>query len=125
MSNLISMTLANGKTYDVCANDTIFYPALNMNLRNSLVVHMPITSMSLSEFVALMSDEKNTATIRITRSESTIQEFQKYTICASVGQSRFDSIDPTTGVVTSEDHYVAKLEQLTFTEQKLADLGVL
>ena len=91
-------------------------------------------AMDLAAFAALMGDEENTRSIHLVgyhegeMGEKVIDYDTAYTcfiVVSEVGKKRVDVKDVATGAAESEMHLVAVLEQLTYTEQKLHELGVL
>lgn len=123
---MLRITFANNITYTV-HEDTVVYPWGGVNTRNKMEIHMPEEAMSLEDFIALVSNENNTVTMRhvsIDDRGKVVYDntYQYYTVLAEVGKRRCDMIDLETGEVTSAFHLVAVLEQLSQTERKLLEL---
>ena len=121
-----------GKEYAALDNTTV-YPSSSANQRSRMEIHMAEDAMELEEFVALMGNEANTMNIRLEgyhmdEGEKVVDYDTAYTyfiVVSEVGKKRVDAVDNATGAVASEYHLVAVLEQLTYTEQKLHELGVI
>lgn len=125
----IKVFLANNTEYSAL-EDTLVYPSGVSNVRNHMEIHFSDDSMSVEDFVALMSNPENLSTIRVVKSNDNggveyDNTYTHYVIPKVVGKKRIDKVDNNTAVVTSEYHLVAVIEQLTYIEQKLAELGVM
>lgn len=123
---MLMITFANGKTYPV-HEDTTIYPSGNRNIRNRMEIHIAEDKITFDNFIALVSDEKATMTMRHTMTDDANKiiydhTYTYYIALAEVGKRRCDVVNVETGEVRSEYHLVAVLEQLTETEQKLREL---
>ena len=110
-------------------DDTIAYPSDSAQLRSRMEIHMAENEMSLDSFVKLMSNEEKTKTIRVVkRNNDNIVEYDNtytyYIVPREIGKKMVDVVDHETGAARSEHHLVAVLEQLTYTEQKLYEMGI-
>lgn len=116
---------ANGKAYDVF-DDTLCYPSGNTNVRNFLELWMPESVMSFDEFEELCKDEQAMSKVYLMKDdESEIAAFEHYDMPIEIAKKRFEAYDPSTGHSTSEMRLFARMEQLTYTEQKLKELGLM
>ena len=117
---------SNNKEYPVCSTGdycTRVIPSSNPNVRSQMYVYMAEDTMALDEFIALFADEANLE--RITFKGETFENvYENYTVVQSVGKELITEVDFTTGETISEYRLVAKLEQLTYIEQKLKELGL-
>lgn len=125
----LKITFGNGKTYEV-HNDTIVMPSGVANVRSRMEIHMAEDVMGVDEFINLMSDENNTMTMRHVATNDNgdvLYDFTYtyYIAVSQIGKKRCDVVDTQTGEASSEYHLVAVMEQLTYQEQKLKELGVL
>lgn len=122
-----------GKEYAALDNTTV-YPSGSANTRSRMEVHMAEDAMELDAFVALMSNEANTMNIRLVgyhedETAGVVVDYDTaytyFVVVSEVGKKRVDAVDNATGAVASEFHLVAVLEQLTYIEQKLHELGAM
>ena len=125
----LNITFANGKTYEVLDN-TVIYPSGSSNVHSRMEIHMAEDVMDLDSFVALMGDENATMTQRHVKTDDEGKVLYDYTYTyyiavSEVGKKRCEVVNTQTGEVVSEYHLVAILEQLTYTEQKLRELGIM
>lgn len=122
---MLTITLANGKTYPVLQN-TAIYPSGSSAVRSFMEIYMDETAMTSTAFEKLFTTMENTADIRIVNEEngSDIGYFS-YTIVSNVGKKRISHTDLTTGATTETMALYVQLEQLTYIEQQLAKLGIL
>lgn len=130
----MALTIILGGREYAAHTDTTVYPSGSPNIRSRMELHMAEDAMSLEEFAALMGDETNTMTIRLVgyhenESGEKVTDYDtaysSYTYLSQVGKKRVQAVDNATGAVSEEYHLVAVLEQLTYTEQKLRQLGVI
>lgn len=121
---MLKIELTNSTEHEVL-RETAVYPSNNPNLRSRMEIHMAENAMTSAEFEALLSNTANTGEIHIVNdaTQSDIAYFG-YTLISSIGKKRVTTADITTGKTTDELHLVADLEQLTYTEQRLAELGL-
>lgn len=125
----LKITFGNGKTYEV-HNDTIVMPSGVANVRSRMEIHMAENAMKMDDFIALLSNEDNTMTMRHVKTDDegkVIYDFTYtyYIAVSEIGKKRCDVVNVQTGEASSEYHLVAVMEQLTYQEQKLKELGVL
>ena len=117
---------SNNKEYPVCSTgdySTRVIPSNNPNIRSQMYVYMTMDTMTFEEFITLFADEVNLETITF-KGETFENMYENYTVVQSVGKELVTEVDFTTGEVISEYRLVAKLEQLTYIEQKLKELGL-
>lgn len=117
---------SNNKEYSVCSTGdycTRVIPSSNPNMRSQMYIYMPMDTMTLEEFITLFADEANLETITF-KGETFENVYENYTVVQSVGKELITEVDFTTGEAISEYRLVAKLEQLTYIEQKLKELGI-
>lgn len=113
---MIKIKLSNGAEYEVLPV-TAVYPSYSSTVRNRMEIHMTTEAMTDTEFITLFSDKELTKTIHIINTESGADiTYDGYNEPVSIGISRSDSVDVATGVVITEYHLVASLEQLTHQE---------
>lgn len=120
-----TLTFKDGTVKDVLA-DSVIYPSGNPNIRSKLEIHMAVKSMTIGQFVTLFSNEDNLMNLTLTakNDDQVIVEdnLTFYIVTADCGRRLVENVDPMTGTVSREYHYVAVLEQLTETEQKLWEI---
>lgn len=117
--------LSNNIEYPVIStgdNCTRAVPSGNANVRSKMYVYMADDAMTLTEFAALFTEE-NLETVTL-KGDGFETIFSNYTVVQSVGRELVTEVDTSTGETVSEYRLLAKLEQLTYTEQKLKALGV-
>lgn len=121
----LKIKLANGKDYEILDNTTVF-PSGNTAVRSRMEIHMAEDAMTLDAFVALFSDDAKTKTIHIINEEQgTDITYTWYIAVSEIGKKRVDTVNHETGEVVSNLHLVAVLEQLTYIEQKLYEMGLM
>ena len=119
------MKCANGKTYDVC-NETVCFPSGSANVRNVMELWMPESAMTFDEFEALCKDGQAMGKVYLMdASGAEIAAFEHYDMPAEIAKKRFETYDPLTGQTAGEMRLFARMEQLTYTERKLAELGLM
>lgn len=117
---------SNNKEYTVCSTgdySTRVIPSNNPNIRSRMYVYMTMDTMTFEEFINLFADEANLETITF-KGETFENMYENYTVVQSVGKELVTEVDFITGEAISEYRLVAKLEQLTYIEQKLKELGL-
>lgn len=118
--------LSNNNEYPVCStgdHSTRVIPSGNPNVRSKMYVYMAEDTMTLEEFIALFTNEENLESITL-KGETFETVYENYTVVQSVGKELVTEVDNSTGMTVEEYRLVAKLEQLTYTEQKLKALGL-
>lgn len=131
-----TVTFADGTVRDILDSTTV-YPSGDPNQRSYMTLHMAESSMTLDSFEALVNTESKTkrmtfhTVLEITDDEGNVTEhetsevFSNFIHVASVSKEDYTEIDTTTGQAVTVKHLIARLEQLTYIEQKLHELGVL
>lgn len=115
----------NGSVYEVC-DETVCYPSGNANVRNHMDIYMPEDAMTFDEFEALCKNETAMDELHLMNMEgSEIAAFEHYNVPAEIAKKRFQIYNNQTGQVTEEMRLYAKMEQLTYIEQKLKELGLI
>lgn len=125
---MIKITLKNGKEYEVL-DSTLVYPSGMSSVRNKMEIHLDESSMTLAELEKIFTDEKATDEIRVTktREDETVEYdnmYYHYCIASSIGKKIISSVSNSTGEVTEKMCLSVVLEQRTYIEQKLYELGV-
>ena len=125
---MIKITLKNGKEYEVF-DSTLVYPSGMSSVRNKMEIHLDESSMPLTELEKIFTDEKATDEIRVTktREDKTVEYdnmYYHYCIASSIGKKIISSVSNSTGEVTEKMCLSVVLEQRTYIEQKLYELGV-
>lgn len=125
---MIKITLKNGKEYEVL-DSTLVYPSGMSSVRNKMEIHLDESSMTLTELEKIFTDEKATDEIRVTKTrEDGVVEYDNiyyhYCIASSIGKKIISSVSNSTGEVTEKMCLSVVLEQRTYIEQKLYELGV-
>ena len=116
---------ANQAPYDVC-EETVCYPSGSANARNYLELWLPQDAMSFDEFEALCKNSAAMASVHIQTADGAgVAAFDGYTVPAEIAKKRFEQHNPATGETTQEMRLFARMEQLTFIERKLAELGLM
>ena len=94
---MLTITLANGKTYPVLQN-TAVYPSGSSAVRSYMEIYMEETAMTSTAFEKLFTVSENTAEIHIVNEESGSDiGYFNYAILANVGKKRISRTDSTTG----------------------------
>lgn len=125
---MIKITLKNGKEYEVL-DSTLVYPSGMSSVRNKIEIHLDESAMTLAELEKIFIDETATDEIRITKTrEDGVVEYDNiyyhYCVISSVGKKIVSSVSNSTGEVTEKMCLSVVLEQRTYIEQKLYELGV-
>lgn len=125
---MIKITLKNGKEYEVL-DSTLVYPSGMSSVRNKMEIHLDESFMTLTELEKIFTDEKATDEIRVTktREDKTVEYdnmYYHYCIASSIGKKIISSVSNSTGEVTEKMCLSVVLEQRTYIEQKLYELGV-
>ena len=116
---------ANQATYDVC-EETVCYPSGSANARNYLELWLPQDAMSFDEFEALCKNSAAMASVHIQTADGAgVAAFDGYTVPAEIAKKRVALYNNQTGRPAEEVRLYARMEQLTYTEQKLAELGLM
>lgn len=125
---MIKITLKNGKEYEVL-NSTLVYPSGTPNIRNKMEIHIDESSISLAELEKIFTDEKSTDEIRMTsiKDDKTVEYdylYQHYCIASNIGKKLISQVSNTTGEVTEKMCLFVVMEQRTYIEQKLYEMGI-
>lgn len=117
----------NNKKTIQCCDETLCYPSNSANVRNYIEVWLPESAMTFEEFEALCKDESLTANIKIqTKGEGNPESsFDLYDYPTEIGKKEYEIHDFSAGTTTKEMRLFARLEQLTYIERKLKELGLL
>lgn len=125
---MIKITLKNGKEYEVL-DSTLVYPSGTSSVRSKIEIHLDESAMTLAELEKIFIDETATDEIRITKTrEDGVVEYDNiyyhYCVVSSIGKKIVSSVSNSTGEVTEKMRLSVVLEQRTYIEQKLYELGV-
>lgn len=126
---MLKITLENGSAYEAL-HETACYPSVSTTARSYLEVHMSADAMTLDEFYELMTDSEATKKITLQNidAEDPKKEYTNiyadFTYPRSIGKQCVTKVNYATGEPVEEVHLVATLEQLTYTERKLKELGL-
>lgn len=125
---MIKITLKNGKEYEVL-DSTLVYPSGMSSVRSKIEIYLDESAMTLAELEKIFIDETATDEIRITKTrEDGVVEYDNiyyhYCVISSVGKKIVSSVSNSTGEVTEKMCLSVVLEQRTYIEQKLYELGV-
>ncbi|MBR0341014.1 MAG: hypothetical protein IJH64_01940 [Oscillospiraceae bacterium] len=126
---MLIATFLDGTQYEVLDNTTV-YPSGSPMIRSHMELHMAEDAMTIEEFETLLSDENKTRTITFTMINDETEEvifqntYSYYVVLAEVGKKIVETVSTETGQTLKEKHLVARLEQLTDTEQQLRDLEI-
>lgn len=125
---MIKITLKNGKEYEVL-DSTLVYPSGMSSVRNKMEIHLDESAMTLTELEKIFTDETATDEIRVTktREDATVEYdnmYYHYCIASSIGKKIISSMSNSTGEVTEKMCLSVVLEQRTYIEQKLYELGI-
>ncbi len=119
---------ANEATYEVC-NETVCYPSGDINVRSFVEIWMPEKAMTFNQFEALCKNTDAMQHITV-KSPNRINRMSILRLCSQATPCRWKSpkklhqtYDASTGETISETRLFARMEQLTFIERKLAELG--
>ena len=115
----------NGNTYEV-HDETVCCPSGSANVRNYFEIYMPEKTMTFNQFAALCKNEEAMDTLRLQDMEGDeILALSHYTVPAEIAKKRVALYNNQTGRPAEEVRLYARMEQLTYTEQKLAELGLM
>lgn len=125
---MIKITLKNGKEYEVL-DSTLVYPSGMSSVRSKIEIYLDESAMTLAELEKIFTDETATDEIRVTKTrEDGVVEYDNiyyhYCVISSVGKKIVSSVSNSTGEVTEKMCLSVVLEQRTYIEQKLYELGV-
>lgn len=126
---MLKITLANGNEFEVLG-DTACYPSMSTTARSYMEIHMRENEMPMELFYALMTDAEATKKIVIQNIDVRQPEkeytniYTDFTYPRSIGKQCVTKVNYATGEPVKEVHLVAVMEQLTYTERKLAALGL-
>lgn len=125
---MIKITLKNGKEYEVL-DSTLVYPSGMSSVRSKIEIYLDESAMTLAELEKIFIDETATDEIRITKTrEDGVVEYDNiyyhYCVVSSIGKKIVSSVSNSTGEVTEKMCLSVVLEQRTYIEQKLYELGV-
>ena len=115
----------NGNTYEV-HDETVCCPSGSANVRNYFEIYMPEKTMTFNQFEALCKNEEAMDTLRLQDMEGDeILALSHYTVPAEIAKKRVALYNNQTGRPAEEVRLYARMEQLTYTEQKLTELGLM
>lgn len=118
--------LANNKEYTACTTAdkvTAVIPSGSSTSRSKMDIYLPIETMELSAFIEEFSKEENLEAI--TFKDATFENvYTNFVVVSSIGKEFITIVDNETGAVVEEYRLAAHLEQLTYIEQKLKELGL-
>ena len=115
----------NGNTYEV-HDETVCCPSGSANVRNYFEIYMPEKTMTFNQLEALCKNEEAMDTLRLQDMEGDeILALSHYTVPAEIAKKRVALYNNQTGRPAEEVRLYARMEQLTYTEQKLAELGLM
>ena len=115
----------NGNTYEV-HDETVCCPSGSANVRNYFEIYMAEKTMTFNQFEALCKNEEAMDTLRLQDMEGDeILALSHYTVPAEIAKKRVALYNNQTGRPAEEVRLYARMEQLTYTEQKLAELGLM
>ena len=115
----------NGNTYEV-HDETVCCPSGSANVRNYFEIYMPEEAMTFDQFEALCKNEEAMGTLRLQSMQGDeMLALSHYTVPAEIAKKRVALYDNQTGRPAEEVRLYARMEQLTYTEQKLAELGLM
>lgn len=126
---MIKVTLKNGKEYEVLESTTV-YPSGLPNVRSKMEIHIDKDAMTSDAFEKAFSDESVTDEIRITKTKdddgSVVYEYlyQHYCIVTGIGKKLISTTSHETGETTETMCLYVTLEQRTYIEQKLYEMGI-
>ena len=113
----------NGKEYEVC-KETVIYPSGSPSIRNKLEIHMKETEdFKYEDFEKLFSEGSIPESLKILGYSDDNNELisetecKYYTEILNISKKRIDIVEPSTGEVSSEMHFVVELEQLLYIER--------
>lgn len=121
---------ANEATYEVC-NETVCYPSGDINVRSFVEIWMPEKAMTFNQFEALCknTDAMQHLTVKEPKLDKPDEYFEAvftgYTLPVEIAKKLHQTYDASTGETISETRLFARMEQLTFIERKLAELGLM
>lgn len=113
---MLTITFADGTTIEAL-DDTTVYPSGSPSVRSRMEIHLAENEMDLEAFEALVSDEEKTQTITFVKTGQYTNVFTNFCILTKVGKELVSVVNNNTGEASEEMHLVARLEQLTYTEQ--------
>ena len=115
----------NGNTYEV-HDETVCCPSGSANVRNYFEIYMPEKTMTFNQFEALCKNEEAMDTLRLQDMEGDeILALSHYPVPAEIAKKRVALYNNQTGRPAEEVRLYARMEQLAYTEQKLAELGLM
>ena len=125
---MIKITLKDGKEYEVL-DSTLVYPSGMSSVRSKIEIYLDESAMTLAELEKIFTDETATDEIRVTktREDGDVEYdniYYHYCVISSVGKKIVSSVSNSTGEVTEKMCLSVVLEQRTYIEQKLYELGV-
>lgn len=126
---MIKVTLKNGKEYEVLEPTTV-YPSGLPNIRSKMEIYIDESAMTLEALEKVFSDESVTDEIRITKTKdddgSVAYEYlyQHYCIVTGIGKKLISTTSHETGETTETMCLYVTLEQRTYIEQKLYEMGI-
>ena len=127
---MLKVTLKNGNEYELL-EDTTVYPSGSPNARSRMEIHMGEDAMTAAEFETAFMDEAATAEIRLTKTTDEDDPkivfdtvYQHYCLVTSIGKKLVSTTSHETGETTEVMCLYVTLEQRTYVEQKLYEMGI-
>lgn len=123
---MLQITMKNGELLPVI-QPTAAYPSYSANQRNYLEIHIEDDEMTFDEFYALVTNSVATEKMILVNDDPEnpyTNIYEHYTEATEVSRKKITGFDASTGAPIEAIHLVARLEQLTYTERKLKELGL-
>lgn len=123
---MLQLKMKNGEIIPVI-QPTAAYPSHSANQRSYLEIHIAEDEMTFDEFYALVTNSAATEKLILINDDKDnpyTNVYEYYTEATEVSKKRITNFDISTGAPIEETHLVARLEQLTYTERKLKELGL-
>lgn len=123
---MLQIRMKNGETLPVI-HPTAAYPSFSPSIRSYLEIHVADDEMTFDEFYTLMTDQAATGKMLLIDDDPEnpyTNVYEYYTEATEVSRKKITSFSISTGAPIEETHLVARMEQLTYTERKLKELGL-
>lgn len=123
---MLQLKMKNGGVIPV-VQPTAAYPSYSANQRNYLEIHVADDEMTFDEFYALVTNLAATEKMLLINDDPEnpyTNVYEYYTEATEVSRKKITSFSISTGAPIEETHLVARMEQLTYTERKLKELGL-
>ena len=123
---MLQITMKNGEVIPVI-RPTAAYPSYSASQRSYLEIHVADDEMTFDEFYTLVTNNAATEKMLLTDDDPKnpyTNVYEYYTEATEVARKKITNFDLSTGAPIEETHLVARLEQLTYTERKLKELGL-